>query len=389
MVTAISLPNCKSILIRQLIARFVLNDSVLEVSEDECSDVKFTAGALKVVAKNRAQNSDLSIENVTTVDVADCGAAYRFLTALLAVTPGRWLLTGTDKLRQRPIAELISALREIGAEIDSLPDGLHIVGHPLHAESMSVDCSRSSQFASAILLISSKIGLKTLQLESAEVGSVPYIQMTRLCLPNWVEMPQLSAPPSSLGTLGDWSAALFWYAYLALHPSRSLLLENLSLTSAQGDSVIAEWFESMGVRSEQVENGVRISTFQKSKNNTFVFDVANHPDVVPVMAMLAALMPADILFRHTRNLKFKETDRIDALLAQLAPMAYIEYCNGDLRVVGKNRSDWTNQPAVWDTYQDHRMAMALLLLEEPERLNDADCLRKSYPHLLNQCLSLK
>lgn len=162
MTRTITLPHCKSLLIRQLVLHFIETGGVMEVSERESSDVQVTHRALERI---RDANDAAA---ATEVDVADCGAAYRFLMALLSVTPGRWLLTGTPRLLERPVEELVEVLLNMGADIRRISDGWLIEGQELHADTLTVNCARSSQFASALLLISPIIGLKKLHIVPAD-----------------------------------------------------------------------------------------------------------------------------------------------------------------------------------------------------------------------------
>lgn len=374
----ITLPHCKSLLIRQLVLHFVETREVMEVSPDECSDVQVTRRAL-LTLHDTTGNAD-----ATVVDVADCGAAYRFMMALLSVTPGQWRLTGTPRLLERPVEELVEVLRGIGANIRRGSDGWLIEGKPLRAETLTVNCSRSSQFASALLLISQVIGLKTLHIVPADAGSLSYVRMTLACLKEKVEVPLLPTIPGHLGMPGDWSAAVFWYAMALLHPEDEYELVGLSLPSIQGDAVVAEWFASLGVTSRPTDRGVRVCRSNQICAPARKFDMTDCPDLVPVMTALACLLRADFTFFHTRNLQYKESNRIKMLYEQLLPFSEIFDIEEDsFRVKGKSQSDWPSLPHPFHTYYDHRLAMAFLLFGKDAILDDVKCLRKSYPGLMS------
>ncbi len=359
-----------------MIHQFVLSGEVLEISQNECNDVVVTHRALQTVAQHSGVGA--------LIDVGDCGAAYRFMMALLSVTPGRWRLTGTPRLLQRPMEELASVLTAAGAALYRDTAGWHIEGRALTAETLTIDCTRSSQFASALLLIAPKIGLRTLHVTPATFGSVPYVQLTRLCAKSEVAMPELPPAGDSLGRVGDWSAALFWYAHAALHPAHACELLDLSLASAQGDSIIAEWFDALGVTSLETDRGVLIQATRPPQARPYLFDVADHLDVVPVMAALAALLPADFTFLHTRNLSYKESDRARLLAEQLSPFAEVDWRDESLRIIGRPRAQWPSAPYRFATNRDHRLAMAFLLFGDNAVLDDTDCLKKSYPELIQQ-----
>jgi len=356
-----------------MISHFVLTGEALPLHAGECDDVCVTHRALQTISGAVGQGA--------TIDVADCGAAYRFMMALLAVTPGKWFLTGTPRLLQRPVEGLCQALTAIGASLAREEKGWRIVGQTLSAETITVDARQSSQYVSALLLIAPKLGLRRLQMIPDSVPSKPYIQLTRLCIPDPVEIPGLPQPTGPLGRLGDWSAALFWYAKALLSPAKCYVLRDLSLSSAQGDAIVAEWFRMLGVRSAETEQGVSIVADPPIVGGSFRFDVADHPDVVPVMAALACLLPADFTFVHTRNLDHKESQRAVELERQLSPFATIERTDDQLRVVGKPRAEWPEPPYAFRTCHDHRLAMAFLLFGPEAHLDDLQCLSKSYPQL--------
>lgn len=377
MLKTIILPHCKSLLIRQMVLQYVYTGEVMAVSSDECSDVQVTRCALEAVRKATGSAA------TTVIDVADCGAAYRFLMALLSVTPGHWLLTGTPRLMERPVEELVEVLSDIGADIQRAPDGWLITGKDLQADTLTVNCACSSQFASALLLISPIIGLKTLHIVPADAGSLSYVRMTLACLKERVKVPLVPAVPGNLGLPGDWSAAVFWYAMALLHPEEEYELVGLSLPSIQGDAVVAEWFASLGVTSIATHCGMRVRRPRRISATARKFDMSDCPDLVPVMTALACLLPADFTFLHTRKLQYKESNRIKALHEQLLPYADIfDVMEDGFRVKGKPQSDWPSSPCTFHTYSDHRLAMAFLLFGHDAQLDDIACLRKSYPALI-------
>lgn len=369
------------------------------ISPGDCRDIAVTHRAVGIVAGK-------SSVHPVAIDVEDCGAAYRFLMPVLAATPGVWLLTGTERLLQRPILPLAEVLRSIGAEIERMGDGWLIRGksfalpvdtfHETSLQrgeigglSLSIDASQSSQMASALVLAAPLLGLKTLHLTTPDIPSLPYLQMTLALTRDWaVEIPGVPVPDTPIGAVGDWSAALFWFAYACLHPEHEYLLSPLSLESIQGDAIIAQWFNMLGVSvCRDVVHRVSTTPYIEIKAKPMgtmpqlVLDVRDNLDTVPVMAALAALLPADITFQNVRNLQYKESDRLHALAEQLMPYAEIELSDNELRVIGKGVP--AGVKPVFDTHHDHRLAMAFLLFPDAV-LNDVDCLIKSYPNLLEQ-----
>lgn len=360
-----------------MIVSYVLRGEIPSECGTDCHDVRVTCRALRTIA---AAQQGLAPETVT-VDVEDCGAAYRFLFPLLALTPGRWRLTGTPRLLQRPIAPLVSVLRSIGATVDWAGDSWRIEGKHLKANELEIDASLSSQMASALVLSAPLLELCTLRLASTDIPSLSYLRMTLACMKDYpVQVPGVFVPDGPLGASGDWSAALFWFAFARLHPEYSFFLAPLSLESVQPDSNICKWFSDLNVSISGDGSSVKIQAMPLEKRVGLVLDVRDNLDTVPVMAALACLLPADITFENVGNLRYKESDRLQALCTQLSPFAEIGTSGNTLRVIGKGIP--AGLPLPFDTFHDHRLAMAFLLFGPQARLNDTDCLRKSYPQLL-------
>ena len=176
-------------------------------------------------------------------------------------------------------------------------------------------------------------------------------------------------------------AALFWFAYAQLHPEHTCSLSPLSLESIQGDAIIYQWFKMLNMVISTNNSNIEITAKPLEMMPHLVLDVRDNLDTVPVMAALAALLPADITFQNVRNLQYKESDRLHALVSQLQPYAQITHTDNTLRVVGNGQQNV--EGCSLDTHHDHRLAMAFLLFPDA-KLNDIDCLRKSYPNLLMQ-----
>ncbi|MEG1555991.1 MAG: hypothetical protein RR356_04615, partial [Bacteroidales bacterium] len=245
----IQLPHSKSILIRKLIYRFLYDNQILSVGCEEAEDVKIVWHNLRIIKENAGSTSLVAIE------VKDCGAAYRFLLSVLAVTPGKWFLTGTEQLLRRPIQELCEVLTNIGACLEITANGIRINGNCLYAEKLTVDCSRSSQFASSLLLIGKKIGLQQLEIIPRQISSEGYIELTRKIIR---EEESLTVNQIDAKAEADWSAAVYWYAKAVLNAPVTYRLKDLQLHSVQSDVIVASWFNLLGVTSCQKTNGLVI-----------------------------------------------------------------------------------------------------------------------------------
>lgn len=372
---AIRLNASKSLLIRELTARFLYGGELSPICSDDSEDVRVMRRCLDAVRKGMDSSEPV------VVDAGDCGAAFRFLMALLAVTEGEWLLTGTPRLLERPVIPLVTALRSIGGFVEPAPNGWHIVGKPLRAETLAVDCPLSSQFASALLLIGPEIGLRQLDTLPETPPSAPYIAMTR-CVVDKV----LAGRP--LRREADWSTAAFWYAFVLLSPDvDALLLRNLRLDSVQGDCIISQIFNNLGISSQQKDEGVFIERNSDFNHNfKFEIDLGNSPDLAPILAVTAVMLGLPCTLTGLENLNSKETRRLDVLAQELSLFAPVSASGGTLRIEGgKTVADAPSLSRVMNTHGDHRMVMAfaLLSLRYDIHLSDIKCVGKSYPEFEN------
>ena len=337
----------------------------------------------------------------------------RFLTAFFAQREGAdVILTGIERMKQRPIAPLVDALRALGADISYMEkEGcppLHIRGCRLKGDTIHVDGSISSQYVSALLMIAPMTGASRLTL-TGRIVSRPYIEMTRALMAHfgvqttWENEHTLLIPSSTyrakpLAIEGDWSAASYWLAFEALARQQGIpydvTLNGLTTPSLQGDSVCAEFFYKS--TSQQVNK----STSQKVNKSTSRFadraqrvdsltsglvdpisvDFTDCPDLVQTMAVAYCLLGKPFVFTGTESLRIKETDRIAALITELGKLGYtLTYEDETLAWNGKVTAETSNQIA---TYNDHRMAMAFALAA---MTHDAVCIEhpevvsKSYP----------
>ncbi len=419
------LPVSKSLYIRKLICDFEKFRRLDGIRDDYPEDVRILHDCLRRI--QRAESECNSGAEPVCIDVRDCGAAYRFLMALLAVTPGQWLLTGTPHLLQRPIDELVQVLRSIGAEIQYCSgrdtrvcvsmemsdwDYWFIRGKNLRASELTIDCTRSGQFASALWLVSEKIGLNKLHVLPENSPSASYITMTKAVMDGKADLEPLH--------LGDWSAAVYWYARLLLegqmhHSNRSRCstgiasvdapesykLLHLDMASVQSDAVVAHWFADWGIESRQEEDGVVISYQGLNEEMEMIeLNMNQNLDLVPVMACMACLWPKKVIFNGVANLRYKESNRLQIIQEQLSPFAKIEIksyngivdnqlvidpvCRRDMpRCVSTNGNCLNIPPEIFsfNAHKDHRFVMgfSLFALRGKVQIKDFDCVRKSYP----------
>ena len=379
--SVVQLPASKSISNRALIIHALSNtDSPLENLSD-CDDTDVMIMALT--------------QGKSTIDIKAAGTAMRFLTAYLAQQPGEWILTGTERTKNRPIRVLCDALRTLGGkpefiEKEGYPP-LKITGTTLKGGEITLDGSISSQYISALLMIAPKMrdGLR-LHL-SGTVISKPYIHLTLSLMKefgiesNWTDTIISIAPqeykPIPFIVESDWSAASYWYQMAALCDEQEIELLGLNENSYQGDARLTEIFSLLGVTTHYTERGVLLRK-NKEHCNKFVYDFVDQPDLAQTFVVTSALMDIPFRFTGLQSLKIKETDRIHALIQEMKKLGYL------LRESEENTLEWNRERCTAEevpviaTYEDHRMAMAFapvaLKLKEI-RIEDPQVVSKSYP----------
>lgn len=328
------------------------------------------------------------------IHTGDAGTVMRFLTAYFAIRNGReHVLMGSSRMHERPVGNLVEALQSLGAEIRYLEkEGyppLKIYGRTLAGGNVALDSSISSQFISALMMIGPALekGLE-LRLTGLSV-SAPYIYMTaglmkRLGFSVSVSDTSVSIPPMKPMPTGaymvepDWSAASYWYLIALLAEQAEIYLPGFREQSLQGDSALKGLFEPMGVSSEFIGSGYRLhkNDFQQREVR---INLINNPDLAQTLAVAYAAknIPAEIT--GLQSLRIKETDRLAALETELSKTgAQIEVGPDYLRLISGIRN---LKGVEFDTYGDHRMAMALapLALLDDVVIRDPQVVEKSYP----------
>ncbi|MCB9192520.1 MAG: 3-phosphoshikimate 1-carboxyvinyltransferase [Flavobacteriales bacterium] len=377
LVGEIDLPISKSIANRYVIIS-ALAGSKLSLSEDLPEDVRILQEAL---------NSDSS-----EINIGMAGTAMRFLTAFYAVQEGKTVvLTGAERMKQRPIAELVDALRNLDAEIEYVENEgfppLKIAGKKLKGGEVDIPASVSSQFVSALMMIGPMME-NGLQIHlKGKVLSRPYIELTADCMrncgvgvtldENLISIPVGTYKVANSNIESDWTAASYFYALAAVRPNSKFLLKELKLNSPQGDSILANWFERMGVSSLQKENGVEI-TSSEALDFSEELDFINHPDLAQTFAFLAVTLGKSLRLSGLDNLRLKETDRVLALKSELEKLGISVLLEGNSMNVSGSISV---KEVTLKTYNDHRMAMAASVLSTviATEIEDPDVVTKSFP----------
>ncbi|MEL6304395.1 MAG: 3-phosphoshikimate 1-carboxyvinyltransferase [Bacteroidota bacterium] len=334
------------------------------------------------------------------VDIHHAGTAMRFLTAFFASQEGREVvLTGSARMKQRPIGVLVEALKSLGAEIEFLEtEGcppLKIKGKQLSKTHVSLPANVSSQYISALLLIAPSLpsGL-TLELVG-KITSVPYIKMTLSLLEqlgvttsfkeNIITVAHKSeVPDMTLEVESDWSSASYFYSILALSaPGSEVTLRSYRNNSLQGDSVCQKIYEAFGVETRFEDQTMTLRKRQVELPERFECDLANAPDIAQTLAVTCCGLGIGCYLTGLHTLPIKETDRLAAMKTELSKLG-AEVDTDDKSLTLAPSTEIKENVAI-DTYHDHRMAMAFgpLALRTSLFINEAEVVSKSYPEYWN------
>ena len=365
---------------------------------------------IQALCKDPFSIENLSISNDTVVlksllnsqeselSVNLAGTAMRFLTAYLSIQNKEVVLTGAQRMKERPIKVLVDVLRQMGAEIcyeedDGYPP-LKILGKKLFGEKVLIDGGISSQYISALLMIAPKLE-KGLVLEfKGETISKPYINMTieMMCYfgaevqwrENSIIVGSGNYKAKDFKVEADWSAASYWYSIVALAKDADITLFGLKEESLQGDSVVQEIYKNFGVETAFVEGGVRLTKKcnpQPIEGTILKINFVNCPDIAQTVAVTCAALNVKARLLGLKTLRIKETDRILALEKELTKLGFSIDIEGDDIIINPIERTITVFNQSVETYDDHRMAMAFapLALQDSITIEDKSVVAKSYP----------
>ncbi|WP_284652875.1 3-phosphoshikimate 1-carboxyvinyltransferase [Flavobacterium terrisoli] len=385
--SAIKVSGSKSETNRLLLLQALYPNLVLENTSNS-NDSEVMLKALTTDLSSRAQ--------LREIDIHHAGTAMRFLTAYFAIQENREVvLTGSSRMKERPIQILVEALKQLGAEIsyegiEGFPP-IRIKGKKLTQNKVSLPANVSSQYISALLLIAPKLenGIE-LTLEG-EITSVPYIKMT-LALLNEIGVEtsfvgnKISVKPhfvirnSKFVIESDWSSASYYYSIVALsNIGTEITLSSYKQNSLQGDSILAEIYKTFGVETVYENNVIHLRKKENSLLSSASFNLNNSPDIAQTIAVTCFGLGIGCHLTGLHTLKIKETDRLEALEMELAKLGATVSVTQDSLTL--KPSSAINEKITIKTYQDHRMAMAFapLALKVPIMIEDAEVVSKSYP----------
>lgn len=389
--TSIMLPASKSISNRALIIQALTKGGMMPENLSDCDDTE-------VIIRGLGKQSEI-------IDIKAAGTAMRFMTAYLSATEGEHTITGTERMKHRPIGILVDALRYLGAEIEYVGEEgyppLRIRGRQLEGGTLLIAGDVSSQYISALLMIA-PILTKGLELKlTGNIISRPYIDLTLHLMhefgvaAEWSDFDTIRVKPQSYQQRAytiesDWSAASYWYEILALTDDTlsKVALQGLKDGSRQGDSTVRYIFSLLGIKTSFKEKGVNgmpeaLLTRHSRMLNRMDYDFTNQPDLAQSLIAVCPVLGIPFHFTGLGTLKIKETDRIEAMKREMEKLGYIlhEEEGTALSWTGE-RCEPMTQPTI-DTYEDHRMAMSFapLAIKLGEiRINNPEVVSKSYPH---------
>jgi len=325
--TEIGLPASKSISNRALIINALCKDPKPVKNLSICDDTD-------VVIKALSEKKDV-------IDVGAAGTAMRFLTAYLAGKPGNYLITGTERMKNRPIKMLVDALRNVGAQIEYVEkEGyppLRIHGQTLKGGETELDGSISSQYVSALLMTAPEMEAGLRLHLTGRISSIPYINMTvqlmrQFGVSVYVEGQTFIVPPQQYSSNdnftveSDWSAASYWFEMVALcnDPDAEVTLHGLCAGSIQGDASIVGLFDLLGVKTTFTSSGIILTKKRQTYGEgLFQVDFASMPDMAQTFAVTCIMLQIPFRFTGLHSLKIKETDRLTALKTELRKLGYL------------------------------------------------------------------
>ena len=387
----VKLPASKSIGNRALVINALAGGLSMPENLSDCDDTDVIIKALR----------DMSYE----IDIKAAGTAMRFMTAYLAATPGKHVITGTERMRHRPIAVLVDALRSLGAHIEYVDEEgyppLRIEGRRLYGRQLDIPGNVSSQYISALLMIAPTL-TSDLELRlTGEIFSRPYIDLTLWMMKEygavaeWKDIdtilvkaqPYVSRP---YYIENDWSAASYWYEMMAVSGGEydEVVLEGLNDGSKQGDSMSRYIFSLLGVKTTFEPSSLPGMQRVRLRNKghcvpRLEYDFVNAPDLAQTFVVTCLALNVPFVFSGLKTLKIKETDRIEALKTEARKLGYVLHDVDNSQLIWDGERCEPQQNVAIDTYEDHRMALAFAPLSfvMPEiRINAPHVVTKSYPH---------
>ena len=373
------LPPSKSISNRALIIQALCQSKPKLLNLSQSSDTQSLVQALQTTSK--------------TIDIGDAGTSMRFLTAYLSQQEGSYILTGSDRMKERPIGHLVEALNSIGADINYLEkDGfppLAINGKALEGGKVDISTSVSSQFVSALLLIAPTLK-KGLSLSlKGELLSKPYIKMTLDIMRyfgiqsswtnNTIQVEPQNYVSKDLKVESDWSALAFILQAMSIAKSAQVSISGLSKDSWQGDSYVLNLFEKFGLQYKFKDEKLYLKKLNKDLNGDYNVNLIDTPDLAQAYCCTLSALSKSAKIKGLNNLKLKESHRLKALHMELNKIGqHSRYSEDTIQLESSVLHTPTES---FDSHNDHRMAMCLapFALLFDIKIKNIEVVNKSYP----------
>ena len=390
----IELPSSKSIANRALVINALSAHPAEIGGMAVCDDTQAIVGALEQVSEHSA----------TIVDIGAAGTAMRFLTAYFAALEGVTVtLTGSQRMCRRPIALLVDALRQSGADIAYLGEEgfppLRIEGKRLRGGEIAIRGDISSQYISALMMVGATFSEGLCIRLLGDTLSRPYIEMTAEMMRQWGIDVRTSADrieilshgyrsPVSYTVEADWSAASYIYEMVALAELQNVVVRGLVAPerSLQGDSELVDLYRHFGVTTQFCDGCAVISCSPSESDEVLSFDLKATPDLVPAMVVTACLKGRRFAFEGVGNLRIKECDRIAVLTTEMRKLGYLLTFDDESVSWDGSRCESECNPLIM-TYKDHRIAMAFtpaVTQHQGLAIEDAMVVNKSFPQYWEQ-----
>ncbi len=387
----LEVPTSKSISNRLLMLQHTFNPNLNAKQLSTSGDTQLLNDLL---FKIKTSNT----EEIVEINAQNCGTALRFLCAFLCFQKGKYILTGSEAMKNRPIKGLVDALLSCGATIsytekEGFPPLKITGGNSLFTnEIINIDARQSSQFASAILLVLPLFKQDVRLCIQENIASFSYLNMTLTLMQQlgmdiaWKNQKiEYRYTPfayirQEITVESDWSAAAYWFVWVALNPHAKVFIANLQKSELQADSIIEDLIKKCGVEVRYNNEGVCLQKTTNTKPPYMDIDASNCLDLVPTLVILCCGLKIKATIRNIGNLKYKESNRINALISELKEIASIRHIENSLKIT--SFSMYNPSSLHFQTYDDHRIAMSLALLSSvffEIYIENPSCVSKSYP----------
>ena len=379
---SINLEASKSISNRLLIIRELCDN---KFNIENLSNAKDTRILTKILNDFKSQKD---------IDCKDAGTALRFALAFLATKDGNWVVSGSKRMHERPIKPLVDCLLELGTEIKYLNKNgfppIEIKGGELKSEKLIIKGNISSQFISALLMIAPKLE-NGIHLEIvSKVLSKPYIKMTLELMSefginyswknNLIKIEKQRYIGKKMMVENDWSAASFWYSFVALSKTGQIEIPKLNKSSIQGDSILSEIFSNLGVKTSFKKNSIILSRNSKLVKELNL-DLSNYPDLGLPLIVTCSGLGIKAHLKGLKNLQIKESKRLEVIQKELKKFNINTQIDNSSISIKENQK--IEQPtSIIDCHNDHRISMSIAPLSmkiNSISFENKNVVNKSYP----------